>query len=36
VLANVLAALVQTGIAICGGSVVKPLAGRIEGPAGRN
>ena len=36
VLANLLSALVQTGIAICGGSVVKPLAGRIEGPAGRN
>jgi hypothetical protein len=36
VLANFLAALTQTGIAICGGSVVKPLAGRTEGAAGRN
>jgi hypothetical protein len=36
VLANFLAALTQTGIAICGGSVVRPLAGRTEGTTGRN
>jgi hypothetical protein len=36
VLANLLTALMQTGIAICGGSVVRPLAGRTEGPVGRN
>lgn len=30
VLANFLAALQQTGVAVCGGNVVKPLAGRIE------
>lgn len=35
-LANFLTALMQTGIAICGGTVVKPLAGRIEGATGRN
>jgi len=36
VLANLLAALLQNGIGICGGSVVKPLAGRAEGVTGRN
>ena len=36
VFANVLAALTQTGVAICGGSVVKPLAGRTEGLTGQN
>jgi hypothetical protein len=35
VLASFLAALMQTGVAICGGSVVKPLAGRTEGTGGR-
>jgi len=30
-LAAFLAALTQTGVAICGGTVLKPLAGRIEG-----
>jgi hypothetical protein len=36
VFANLLAALLETGVAICGGSVVKPLAGRIKNLAGRN
>jgi hypothetical protein len=36
VLASFLVALTQNGVAICGGTVVKPLAGRTEGPAGRN
>ncbi len=36
VLANLLAALLETGVGICGGSVVKPLAGRIKDLAGRN
>ncbi len=30
VFANFLAALVQTGVAVCGGTLVKPLAGRAE------
>jgi hypothetical protein len=30
VLASFLAALLQTGVAICGGAVVRPLAGRTE------
>jgi hypothetical protein len=29
-------ALLQTGVGICGGPVVKPLAGRNETPAIRN
>ena len=36
VLANLLAALLETGVAVCGGSVVKPLAGRIKNLTGRN
>jgi len=36
VLANFLTALTQTGVAICGGTVVKPLAGRREVTGGRN
>jgi hypothetical protein len=35
VLASFLAALMQTGVAICGGTVVKPLAGRTEATGGR-
>ena len=35
VLASFLAALMQTGVAICGGGVVKPLAGRTEGTGAR-
>jgi hypothetical protein len=33
---NFLQALVRTGVAICGGSVVQPLAGRSEAPGSRN
>ena len=36
VFANLLAALLQTGVAVCGGAVVKPLAGRIEENPTRN
>jgi hypothetical protein len=36
VFANLLTALVQTGVAVCGGSVVKPLAGRSEELLGRS
>ncbi len=36
VLYNFLTALAQTGVGICGGSVVKPLAGRSELPGVRN
>jgi hypothetical protein len=36
VFANLLAALLETGVAICGGSVVRPLAGRTKNLAGRN
>ncbi len=36
VLASFLVALTQSGVAICGGNVVRPLAGRTEGPAGRD
>ncbi|MFB3776575.1 MAG: hypothetical protein ACE141_03160 [Bryobacteraceae bacterium] len=36
VLASLLAALLETGVAICGGSLVKPLAGRVRDMAGRN
>ena len=35
VLASFLTALMQTGVAICGGGVVKPLAGRTEGAGAR-
>jgi hypothetical protein len=33
---NFLQALIRTGVAICGGSVVTPLAGRSETPGSRN
>jgi hypothetical protein len=33
---NFLQALIRTGVAICGGSVVQPLAGRSETPGSRN
>ena len=36
VFANCLTASVQTGVAVCGGSVVKPLAGRSEDLPGRS
>ena len=36
VYANLLSALLQTGVAVCGGTIIKPLAGRIEDTAGRN
>src|SRR5579862_8104418 len=36
VLYNILNALLNTGIGVCGGSVVKPLAGRTEPPVVRN
>jgi hypothetical protein len=36
VLYNFLNALLNTGVGVCGGSVVKPLAGRTEPPATRN
>src|SRR5580658_9334867 len=36
VLSNFLAALLNTGVGVCGGSVVKPLAGRTEPAANRN
>jgi hypothetical protein len=36
VLANFLTALIQSGVAICGGSVVKPLSGRIDGAGTKN
>jgi hypothetical protein len=36
VLSNFLTALLNTGVGVCGGSVVKPLAGRTEPPANRN
>jgi hypothetical protein len=35
-LSNFLQALVRTGVAICGGTVVQPLAGRSEAPGSRN
>ena len=35
VLFNFLNALTTTGVGICGGPVVRPLAGRIEGPGAR-
>src|ERR1700674_676538 len=36
VLYNVLNALLNTGVGVCGGGAVKPLAGRTEPPASRN
>jgi hypothetical protein len=33
---NFLQALIRTGVAICGGDVVQPLAGRSEAPGSRN
>src|ERR1700684_3142067 len=36
VLSNFLAALLNTGVGVCGGTVVKPLAGRTEPQANRN
>jgi hypothetical protein len=33
---NFLQALIRTGVAICGSSVVQPLAGRSEAPGSRN
>jgi hypothetical protein len=33
---NFLNALMKTGVAVCGGSVVQPLAGRTEGIGPRN
>jgi hypothetical protein len=36
VLYNVLNALLNTGVGVCGGGVVKPLAGRTEPAASRN
>ena len=36
VLHNVLNALLNTGVGVCGGGVVKPLAGRTEPPGSRN
>jgi hypothetical protein len=35
-LTNFLQALIRTGVAICGSSVVQPLAGRSETPGSRN
>jgi hypothetical protein len=35
-LSNFLLALIRTGVAICGSSVVQPLAGRSETPGSRN
>ena len=36
VLFNLLNALLSTGVGVCGGSVIKPLAGRTEGIGTRN
>lgn len=36
VLFNFLQALTQVGVGVCGGSVVKPLAGRVDGPGPRH
>jgi hypothetical protein len=33
---NFLQALIRTGVAICGGTLVQPLAGRSEAPGSRN
>ncbi len=36
VLFNFLQALAQVGVGVCGNGVVKPLAGRVDGPGQRN
>lgn len=36
VLFNFLQALVNVGVGVCGGAIVRPLTGRVEGPASRN
>ncbi|MBI3679403.1 MAG: hypothetical protein HY235_03290 [Acidobacteria bacterium] len=36
VLLNFLQALTQVGVGVCGLGIVRPLAGRIEGPSARN
>lgn len=33
---NFLQALIRTGVAVCGGDIVQPLAGRTEAPGSRN
>lgn len=33
---NFLQALIRTGVAVCGGGVIQPLAGRSEAPGSRN
>jgi hypothetical protein len=33
---NFLQALTRTGVAVCGGTAVQPLAGRTEAPGSRN
>ena len=33
---NFLQALIKTGVAVCGGPVIVPLAGRTEAPGSRN
>lgn len=35
-LGNFLQALIRTGVAVCGGTIVQPLAGRSEAPGTRN
>lgn len=35
-LSNLLAALLKTGVAVCGGPTIQPLAGRTEAPGVRN
>jgi len=36
VLANLLGALLNSGVGVCGGPSIKPLAGRTEGIGSRN
>ena len=36
VLFNFLQALAQVGVGVCGNGVVKPLAGRVDGPGQKN
>lgn len=36
VLFNFLQALLSVGVGVCGGNIVKPLTGRVEGPSARN
>ncbi len=36
VLFNFLQALTNVGVGVCGAGIVRPLAGRVEAPAGRN